>query len=86
MFQNSYVAYLIIGFFGKSLGFATTTNLVWYVLFTIFAPYSMLPLPLKWCIFGGSLTALGHVLYLIITEFKTIIANEEVSEYMNIWL
>lgn len=67
------------GFLAKSLGFAKTENLVWYVLFTIFAPYSMLPLPLKWCILGGSITAVGHLLYLMVKEFDHILANDQVS-------
>lgn len=71
-----------LGFLAQSLGFATTTNLVWYILFTIFAPYSMLPLPLKWCICGGSLTAVGHLLYLLVKEFHSIIIVDKVKRIL----
>ena len=54
------------GFVGEGIGFAEREYLVWYILFTLFVPYAMLPLPLKWCMIGGTITALTH---LIITTF-----------------
>lgn len=59
-----------IGFVGEGLGFAERENLVWYVLFIIFVPYSMLPLPLKWCMIGGSLSAFSHLIVMIIVKFQ----------------
>ncbi|XP_053737609.1 adenylate cyclase type 8 [Synchiropus splendidus] len=34
----------------------------WYVLFTLFATYTLLPLPLLWAMFAGSFTTLLHLL------------------------
>lgn len=51
------------GFVGNSLGFSRYSNVVWYMLFVIFVPYSMLPLSLRWCIAGGFLTAISHMIY-----------------------
>lgn len=67
-----------LGFLAESLGFATTTNLVWYVLFTIFAPYSMLPLPLMWCAIGGILTGLLHTINFVISEHNNIVITDKV--------
>lgn len=43
------------------------------MLFVIFVPYSMLPLPLKWCIIGGSISGTSHLIS--ITIVKMIKAN-----------
>lgn len=37
-------------------------DLVWYVLFTIFVPFAMLPLPLRWCMLAGFLSAISHII------------------------
>ncbi|KAB0798774.1 hypothetical protein PPYR_06654 [Photinus pyralis] len=55
------------GFFGKALGFNETQDLVWYILFIIFVPYAMLPLPLLWCMIAGCITSVGHI---IVTAIK----------------
>ncbi|XP_060516864.1 adenylate cyclase type 8 [Cylas formicarius] len=47
---------------GDGVGFSVKEALVWYVLFTVFVSYAMLPLPLRWCIMAGSVTAVGHVI------------------------
>lgn len=34
---------------------------MWYILFVVYAPYAMLPLPLRWCVLAGYGTALTHM-------------------------
>ncbi|RZC39563.1 Guanylate cyc domain containing protein, partial [Asbolus verrucosus] len=48
--------------FGDGFGFDIKEDLVWYVLFTVFVPYAMLPLPLRWCMIAGCLSAVGHII------------------------
>ncbi|KAI4466407.1 adenylate cyclase type 1 [Holotrichia oblita] len=60
------------------LGFTLKEDLVWYVLFAVFVPYAMLPLPLRWCMIAGSLSALFHII-LIIVLFLT--KQGEAGEY-----
>lgn len=50
------------GFIGRGLGFDMKEDLVWYVLFTIFVPFAMLPLPLRWCMLAGFLSAISHII------------------------
>ncbi|GAB0094916.1 Adenylate cyclase [Sergentomyia squamirostris] len=57
------------GFVGQGLGFAEREYLVWYVLFIIFVPYAMLPLPLKWCMIAGSVSAMCHLIVMTIEKF-----------------
>lgn len=57
------------GFIGESVGFADRECMVWYILFIIFVPYAMLPLPLKYCMIGGSVSGAAHLL--VITIVKT---------------
>lgn len=58
------------GFIGAGLGFAQREYLVWYILFIIFVPYAMLPLPLKWCMTAGSVTAMCHLIVISIEKFQ----------------
>lgn len=58
------------GFIGAGLGFAQREYLVWYILFIIFVPYAMLPLPLKWCMTAGSVTAMCHLIVITIEKFN----------------
>ncbi|KAL2096834.1 hypothetical protein ACEWY4_006041 [Coilia grayii] len=44
-----------------SLGYGLLGDGVGYVLFTLFATYSMLPLPLPWAIASGTLTSVLHL-------------------------
>ncbi|XP_026726487.1 adenylate cyclase type 7-like [Trichoplusia ni] len=46
----------------QSIGFHESQNQVWYMLFIVFIPYAMLPLPLVWCIIIGILSSVAHVL------------------------
>ncbi|XP_030372445.1 adenylyl cyclase 78C [Scaptodrosophila lebanonensis] len=64
----TWILFNIEGFIGKGVGFADREDLVWYILFVIFVPYAMLPLPLKWCVVGGTITASCHLA--VITIFK----------------
>lgn len=65
------------GFLDTGIGFTHRENLVWFVLFIIFVPYAMLPLPLKWCVAAGMFSTLSH---LILTSLTIItIANHDVS-------
>lgn len=58
------------GFVGDGVGFAEREYLVWYILFTLFVPYAMLPLPLKWCMIGGTVTAITHIIITTIAKFQ----------------
>lgn len=66
------------GFIGKGLGFDMKEDLVWYVLFTIFVPFAMLPLPLRWCMVAGSLSAVSHI---IVTSVELYVEDDDVSNY-----
>ncbi|XP_014467955.1 PREDICTED: adenylate cyclase type 8-like isoform X1 [Dinoponera quadriceps] len=69
-FSNNYLywasifTWLLInsqGFIGAGLNFTTQQRLMWYILFVVYAPYAMLPLPLRWCVLAGYGTALTHL-------------------------
>lgn len=55
---------------GEGIGFAEREYLVWYILFILFVPYAMLPLPLKWCMIGGTLTATTHIIITTIAKVQ----------------
>ncbi|XP_034755418.1 adenylate cyclase type 8 isoform X1 [Etheostoma cragini] len=42
----------------------------WYVLFTLFATYTLLPLPLLWAMCAGSLTSVLHLLAEIVCHYN----------------
>ncbi|XP_072218119.1 adenylate cyclase type 8 [Leuresthes tenuis] len=44
------------------LGYGLEKDPSWYVLFTLFATYTLLPLPLLWAMCAGSLTSILHLL------------------------
>lgn len=60
---------LCVGFVGSGLGFASREYLVWYVLFIVFVPYAMLPLPLKWCVVAGSTSSICHLFVTSLARF-----------------
>ncbi|XP_054734331.1 adenylyl cyclase 78C [Anastrepha obliqua] len=60
----------IQGFVGQGIGFTYREYLVWYILFVIFVPYAMLPLPLKWCVVGGTITASCHLAVITIIKVR----------------
>ncbi|XP_058823589.1 adenylyl cyclase 78C [Topomyia yanbarensis] len=78
LFANNYLHWAAVctwlllnlqGFIGEGMGFAEREYLIWYVLFIIFVPYAMLPLPLKWCMIAGSVTAICHLIVTTINKF-----------------
>ncbi|XP_049287164.1 adenylyl cyclase 78C isoform X1 [Anopheles funestus] len=78
LFANNYLHWAAVctwlllnlqGFLGEGLGFAEREYLIWYVLFIIFVPYAMLPLPLKWCMIAGSMTAICHLVVTSLNKF-----------------
>lgn len=70
-----------VGFFGNGLGFCKKEDLVWYLLFTIFVPYAMLPLPLRWCMIAGCMSSVGHILLIAIKIYVDSNKSNEVSCY-----
>lgn len=55
---------------GEGVGFSEREYLVWYVLFIVFVPYAMLPLPLKWCMIAGIVSAACHLIVISIVKFQ----------------
>ncbi|XP_045916053.1 adenylate cyclase type 8 isoform X2 [Micropterus dolomieu] len=45
----------------------------WYVLFTLFATYTLLPLPLLWAMCTGSLTSVLHLLMEIVCHYNDVV-------------
>ncbi|KAL7734736.1 hypothetical protein ACLKA6_011024 [Drosophila palustris] len=66
----TWVLFNIQGFISQGVGFETREYLVWYILFVIFVPYAMLPLPLKWCVVGGTITASCHLAVITINKLQ----------------
>lgn len=58
------------GFIGEGVGFADRECMVWYMLFIIFVPYAMLPLPLKWCMIGGMVSGVAHLIVISIVKLQ----------------
>ncbi|XP_024147747.1 adenylate cyclase type 8 [Oryzias melastigma] len=50
----------------------------WYVLFTLFATYTLLPLPLLWAICAGSVTSLLHLVVEILSYYKDAVLLKKV--------
>ncbi|XP_029040483.1 adenylyl cyclase 78C-like isoform X1 [Osmia bicornis bicornis] len=78
-FSNNYLywasifTWLLInsqGFIGAGLDFSNQQRLMWYILFVVYAPYAMLPLPLRWCVLAGYGTALTHMVMAGITLLR----------------
>ncbi|XP_055845883.1 adenylyl cyclase 78C isoform X2 [Episyrphus balteatus] len=66
----TWLLFNIQGFLGQGLGFTDREYLVWYLLFVIFVPYAMLPLPLKWCVVSGTISASCHLAVITIIKFQ----------------
>uniref|UniRef100_A0A671XPT1 adenylate cyclase n=1 Tax=Sparus aurata TaxID=8175 RepID=A0A671XPT1_SPAAU len=47
----------------------------WYVLFTLFATYTLLPLPLLWAMCAGSLTSVLHLLVEVVRYYNDVFAK-----------
>lgn len=52
----------------------------WYVLFTLFATYTLLPLPLLWAMCAGSLTSLLHLVVELIRSYDDAVLLRKVRE------
>ncbi|XP_072381948.1 adenylyl cyclase 78C isoform X1 [Diabrotica undecimpunctata] len=59
-------------FIARGVGFGIKEDLVWYVLFSIFVPYAMLPLPLRWCMIAGALASVGHIIVISVAFFGNV--------------
>ncbi|XP_017289068.1 adenylate cyclase type 8 isoform X3 [Kryptolebias marmoratus] len=63
------------------LGYGLLGDGVGYVLFTLFATYSMLPLPLTWAILAGLFTSGLHVLVqLLVSESAQLFTNQVAAQ------
>lgn len=62
--------YFQIGFVGECVGFADRECMVWYMLFILFVPYAMLPLPLKWCMVSGTISGIAHLIVISIEKLQ----------------
>lgn len=63
------------------LGYGLLGDGVGYVLFTLFATYSMLPLPLTWAIVAGVLTSALHItLQLLVAPHVQLSTNQVILE------
>ncbi|KAF4071082.1 hypothetical protein AMELA_G00280970 [Ameiurus melas] len=54
------------------LGYGLENDPSWYVLFTLFATYTLLPLPLLWAMGAGSLTSTLHVITETVQHFSEV--------------
>uniref|UniRef100_A0A8C2ZXL3 Adenylate cyclase type 8 n=1 Tax=Cyclopterus lumpus TaxID=8103 RepID=A0A8C2ZXL3_CYCLU len=63
------------------LGYGLLGDGVGYVLFTLFATYSMLPLPLTWAIMAGLFTSGLHILVqMLISQHATLSTNQVAAQ------
>lgn len=61
------------------LGYGLLGDGVGYVLFTLFATYSMLPLPLTWAILAGLFTSALHLLVQLLISHNAQLSTNQVS-------
>ncbi|KAI5090825.1 adenylate cyclase type 8, partial [Silurus meridionalis] len=54
------------------LGYGLENDPSWYVLFTLFATYTLLPLPLLWAMGAGSLTSTLHFILVTVQHFNEV--------------
>nr|XP_014347159.1 PREDICTED: adenylate cyclase type 8 [Latimeria chalumnae] len=63
------------------LGYGLLGDGIGYVLFTLFATYSMLPLPLTWAILAGLVTSVLHIVVeLVIPRYAVTSTNQIVAQ------
>lgn len=62
------------------LGYGLLGDGIGYVLFTLFATYSMLPLPLTWAIVAGLLTSALHIALQLLVPPRAQIPTNQVSQ------
>lgn len=72
----SFIVLSCTGFIGEGVGFDDRECIVWYMLFIIFVPYAMLPLPLKWCMIAGTVSAAAHLIVISIVKIQKNSVNE----------
>ncbi|MBN3276563.1 ADCY8 cyclase, partial [Polyodon spathula] len=61
------------------LGYGLLGDGIGYVLFTLFATYSMLPLPLTWAILAGLVTSILHIVVQLFTPQNAMIFTNQVG-------
>ncbi|XP_078396722.1 adenylate cyclase type 8 isoform X3 [Cetorhinus maximus] len=72
---------MITQILATGLGYGLLGGGIGYVLFTLFATYSMLPLPLTWAILAGLLTSVLHlVLQLLIPRASVPTTNQVIAQ------
>lgn len=64
------------------LGYGLLGDGVGYVLFTLFATYSMLPLPLTWAILAGLFTSALHILVQLLISQNARLSTNQVSSHL----
>lgn len=72
-----------IGFVGECVGFADRECMVWYMLFIIFVPYAMLPLPLKWCMVGGTISGTAHLIFMSLEKLEKSSVSKKIVRKLN---
>uniref|UniRef100_H3DG36 adenylate cyclase n=1 Tax=Tetraodon nigroviridis TaxID=99883 RepID=H3DG36_TETNG len=60
------------------LAYGLEKDPAWYVLFTLFATYTLLPLPLLWAMCAGSLTSLLHLVVELIRSYDDVVLLKKV--------
>lgn len=68
------------------LGYGLLGDGVGYVLFTLFATYSMLPLPLTWAIVAGLLTSTMHILVQMFLAHNAPLSTNQVAAQTSLFL
>ena len=60
-------AYLVFGVAAPASMTASSPESVWYMIFVMFSIYSMMPLPLTWCVACGSASCLLDLIVMIVS-------------------
>ncbi|XP_043922975.1 adenylate cyclase type 8 isoform X2 [Protopterus annectens] len=60
------------------LGYGLLGDCIGYVLFTLFATYSMLPLPLTWAILAGVVTSALHIIVQLVLPRHTVTSTNQI--------
>ncbi|KAI4794707.1 hypothetical protein KUCAC02_031893 [Chaenocephalus aceratus] len=68
---------MVLQMLAAGLGFGLLGDGVGYVLFTLFATYSMLPLPLTWAISAGLTTSALHILVQTLTSHNAPLSSNQ---------
>uniref|UniRef100_A0A8C4S2G9 Adenylate cyclase type 8 n=1 Tax=Erpetoichthys calabaricus TaxID=27687 RepID=A0A8C4S2G9_ERPCA len=63
------------------LGYGLLGDGIGYVLFTLFATYSMLPLPLTWAILAGLVTSVLHIVVQLVIPRDVVISTNQVRTF-----